>query len=300
MSHGASLRLARGRALQLEVEERMVSRRDLAKMALGALPGVGLLAKPNSVVRGVTIGICTDSFRDRSLDAALEAIADIGISFCELWEGHMIPQALNRKGQREWRESIAIEQYTAARQKFTNAGVKIYAFNYNFADDFTDQEIARGFEMAKALGAAVITASSRGEVLRRINPYAEKNGMVVALTNDDGEFSTPQAFDAAMRGNSHIRMALDIGDLVVAGFDPVRYVADRGNLIAVLHIQDRRKSGGPPLAFGQGDVPIGQVLQMLTSGRPAIPAMIRCNYGGDDVTEARRCYAYCRDVLRKK
>jgi sugar phosphate isomerase/epimerase len=277
----------------------MVSRRDLAKMALGALPGVGLLAKPNSVVRGVTIGVYTYSFRDRPLDAALEAIADIGISSCELWEGHMVPQALNRKGQREWRENIAIEQYTAARQKFANAGVKIYAFNYDFADDFTDQEIARGFEMAKALGAAVITASSRGELLKRINPYAEKAGMVVGLTNDDG-FSTPQAFDAAMQGNSHIRMALDIANLVVAGFDPVRYIADRGNLIAVLRIQDRRKSGGPPVAFGQGDVPIGPVLQLLTSGRPAIPAMIESNYGGEDVTEVRRCYAYCRDALRRK
>ena len=41
-----------------------------------------------------------------------------------------------------------------------DAGINLYAYNYSFRDDFTDGEIKRGFEMAKALGAKVITASS--------------------------------------------------------------------------------------------------------------------------------------------
>src|SRR5919106_1147313 len=44
--------------------------------------------------------------------------------------------------------------------KFKAAGIDLYAYNYSFRDDYTDAEIERGFDMAKALGAKVITASS--------------------------------------------------------------------------------------------------------------------------------------------
>lgn len=282
----------------------MGTRRDLLRIALGALPATQLLAKPNSVVRGVAIGVQSYSFRDRPLEAALETMAGIGISYCELWEGHMVPQSLTRKGLREWRENIAIEQYDAVREQFSKAGVKIYAFNYNLEDDFTEREIERGFEMAKALGAQAITTSSNAAMAKRVNPYAAKHGIFTALHNQDGakpdQFSTPEDFDAAVRGNSLIRISLDIGNFVAAGFDPVRYITDHGNSVALLHIKDRQKNHGPNVAFGQGDTPIGAVLKLLASNGPAIPAMIECEYGGSDsVVEVRRSYAFCRDALRK-
>jgi sugar phosphate isomerase/epimerase len=287
------------------MEERMYSRRDLAKIALGALSGTQLLAKPNSVVRGVAIGVQSYSLRDRPLEAALAAMTDAGISYCELWEGHIVPPTLTRKGQQEWRENIAIEQFQAARQRFSAAGVKIYAFNYNFQDDFTDREIERGFAMAKALRAQTITASSSAAVVKRVNPFAAKHDMVVALHNDDGtnpdHFSTPENFDAAMRDNSHVRVSLDIGNFVAAGFDPVKYIEQYGNLVAILHIKDRKKDHGPNVVFGEGDTPIGAVLKLLASSGPAVPAMIECEYGGTDrVEELRRCYDFCRQALRKR
>jgi sugar phosphate isomerase/epimerase len=286
------------------MEERMHTRRDLFRIALGALPATQLLAKPNSVVRGVAIGVQSYSFRDRPLEAALAAMTGIGISHCELWEGHMVPPTLTRKGQQEWRENIAIERFDAAREQFSAAGVKIRAFNYNFRDDFTEREIERGFEMAKALGARAITTSSSAAMAKRVNPYAAKHAMVVALHNDDGtqpdHFSTSEDFDAAMRGNSHIRVSLDIGNFVAAGFDPVGYIAEYGNLVVTLHIKDRKKNHGPNVAFGEGDTPIGGVLKLLASKGPGIPAMIEYEYADtDSVAEVRRCYDFCRKALRK-
>ena len=52
------------------------------------------------------------------------------------------------------------------REKFDSAGITVLAYNYSFRDDFTDEEIERGFLMAKALGAPAITASSTVSVTR--------------------------------------------------------------------------------------------------------------------------------------
>ncbi len=60
-------------------------------------------------------------------------------------------------------------------------------------------EINRGFEMARALGAEIITASTTLSVARRVVPFAEKHKMAVAVhnhsnTKDPNEFATPESF----------------------------------------------------------------------------------------------------------
>ena len=63
------------------------TRRDLAKLALAALPASALLAKPNSRFGGVQIGINAPySFHDMPADAdsVLKDILDLGLSAVEL------------------------------------------------------------------------------------------------------------------------------------------------------------------------------------------------------------------------
>src|ERR1700690_2285333 len=207
----------------------MYTRRELAGLALGTLGASRLLtAKPNSVVRGVIIGAQSYSFRDRPLDPAIKAMSDAGLSYCELWQGDVEPENPSRKGLREWRETIALETFGAIRDKFVRAGIKLYALNYSFQDDFSDKEIERGFEMAKALGVRYITASANVDVSKRVNGYAEKYDIVVGMHNHDSmkpnEFSTPEDFLRAMEGNPNIRINLDIGHFTAANFDAVEYV----------------------------------------------------------------------------
>src|SRR5271169_511366 len=191
--HGAGVPSGPVRRVRL-LEDRMYSRRDLAKIALGAFAAGRLLGK-NSTIRGVTIGVTSRSFRDRSLDDALAAMVKAGIYTCELWEGHVAPLGLSRKGLREWRETIAIEQFQMAATAANKAGVKIHSYNYDFALDFSDLEITRGFEMAKALGAELITASPPPTMVKALNATAVKAGMFVGLRNGDGtqpsDFSNP-------------------------------------------------------------------------------------------------------------
>ncbi|MGE5647174.1 MAG: sugar phosphate isomerase/epimerase family protein [Acidobacteriota bacterium] len=284
----------------------MQTRRDLVKLALGALGTSRLLtAKPNSVVRGVIIGAQSYSFRDRSIDEAIAAMSKAGISYCELWQGHIEPQQATRKGLREWRENIAIEHFDVAREKFDKAGIKLYAYNYSFQDDFSDREIERGFEMAEALGVKYITASANVSVSGRVNAYAAKKEMFVGMHNHDSmkpnEFSTPDDFARAMLGNSNIRVNLDIGHFTAAGFDPVNYLDKYADFIVTLHLKDRKKNHGENLPFGQGDTPIREVLQTLAAKKLKIPAMIEYEYsGGDAVEEVRRCFEFCRDAVKAR
>ena len=48
----------------------------------------------------------------------------------------------------------------------------------------------------------------------------------------------------------------------------------------------------------RGDTPIGEVLRMVRDERWDIPTNIEYEYAGDDtVTEVRRCFDFCRNIL---
>src|SRR5437667_1604673 len=65
-----------------------LTRRDLGKLALAAIPAASLLAKPNSNFDGVQVGVITYSYRSmpgaNDAEALLKYIVDSGISGIEL------------------------------------------------------------------------------------------------------------------------------------------------------------------------------------------------------------------------
>jgi sugar phosphate isomerase/epimerase len=278
----------------------MYTRRELGRWTLGSLASAAALAKPNSNIHGVRIGAQSYSFRDRPLDAAIQGMREVGLSHCALWQGHVEPR-LRREELRKWRSSVPLGEFEKVREKFKKAGIAIYAYYYSFRDDFSDQEIARGFAMAKALGVKYLEASSNVTTAKRVDPYAARANVYVGMHNHaslvPNEFARPEDFEQAMRGMSHIRINLDIGHFVAAGFDPVAFIRRRHADIITLDIKDRTREQGT-FRFGQGATPIREVLRLLKTNRYKIPAMIEYEYKGDDtVTEVKRCYEYCKQAL---
>lgn len=282
------------------------TRREFARAAAAALSAAPLAAAPKSEVRGVVIGAQTYSFRDRPVGAAIEAMQEIGLNFAELWSGHAEPKvergAAGRDQLRQWRRTVSMSHFRDLRRRFRQAGIKIVAYNYSFRDDFTDEEIARGFEMAAALGVKVITASSNVSTARRVDPYARKAGMKVAVHNHSrivaNEFARPEDFEAAMKDTSNIAVNLDIGHFWGAGFDPVDYLKQHHRRVLCLHIKDKKRAGDQNMPFGEGDTPVREVMRLLMTNRWKIPAMIEYEYKGKDaVAEVRRCYEYLKSCL---
>jgi sugar phosphate isomerase/epimerase len=252
--------------------------------------------------RSVTLGVQSYSFRDRPIDAALSAMQQLGLASCELWQGHVEPSGIPRDELRRWRETVSLDEFRALKERFERANVQVAAYNISFRDDFSNAEIERGFEMTRALGADVITASASTGVVPRVASAAARYKIKVGMHNhsrvDPNEFATPENFTAAIKAGPFISVNLDIGHFTAANFDAVAFLQEHHARIVTLHIKDRKRNDGPNLPFGQGDTPIGRVLRLLRDRAWPIPANIEYEYkGGDTIEEVRRCLEFCRREL---
>jgi len=280
-----------------------ITRRDFGKLALAVPATAGFAARINSKIDGVMIGAQTYSFRDRPLDDCIAAMKQIGLGYAELTSSHLEPK--DKEALKVWRADPPMDQIKAVRKKFDDAGMEIYAFNYSFRSDWSDREIANGFEIAKALGVNRITASGNVDGTARVDKYAQQYKVFVGFHNHDSmkknEFSTPDDWKAALEGRSkYIGINLDIGHFTAANFDPVSFLEEHHERILTLHIKDRKRNHGDNVPFGQGDTNIKGVLQLLKTKQYPIPAMIEYEYGKpgmDTVAEVQRCFDYCKSVL---
>ena len=270
--------------------------------------GQAQAGRAESRIAGVLVGAQSYSFRDRDLQGLIDGMVDVGITSCELWEGHVEPGELRGRDAREelrrWRTTVGLDHFTSIRERFARAGLTLNSYNLSFKDHFSDEEIDRGFEMAKALGVPAITASANVNVIPRVAPRAAHHGIPVAIHNhsrvDPNEYSHPDQFAEAMaQGDGRsIRVNLDIGHYTAANHDPVGYLRDHHEQIVTVHLKDRKRDEGPNTPWGEGDTAIGPVLTLLRDQRWDIPANIEYEYqGGDTVEEMRRCFEFCKRAL---
>lgn len=261
---------------------------------------LGLMALRQS--HPVTIGVQSYSFRDRSLADAIAGMQKLGLRSCELWSSHVEPSMMSRDERRRWRETVSLDHFHRVRDQFAKASIALSAYNISFRDDFSDAEIERGFEMAAALGAPLITSSSNIKTVARIAPVAARRKMLVGVHNhsrvDPNEFATAKSFTDAMAASAYIAVNLDIGHFTAANEDAVGFLRQHHGRIVTLHLKDRRRNEGPNVPFGEGDTPITEVLTLLQQNGWPVPANIEYEYkGGDSMVEVGKCLGYCRKAL---
>ena len=176
----------------------MSSRREFAVAGASVLFAArsAWSAKIDSKVDGVQLGVQSYSFRDLPLDAAITNMKKIGIGECELFMGHVEPSDLKGERLRKWRLSTPLSYFHGVREKFDKAGIDLYAYSLNFNDGFSDEELDRGFQITKAMGTDLITASTTLTCAKRLAPLAEKYKVRVAMHGHDettkpNQFATP-------------------------------------------------------------------------------------------------------------
>jgi sugar phosphate isomerase/epimerase len=235
--------------------------------------------------------------------AMIDAMKTCGLGECEVWSP-MVEPRVSRDELRKWRLETPLDHFRAVKKKFDAAGIAIYAWNYSPDASFTDAEIDRGFEQAKALGAEIITSSTTIEVAKRIAPLAEKHKMAVAMhghsnISKPGEFASPESFAEAMAMSKYFKVNLDIGHFTAANFDAVQYLREHHANITNLHLKDRKKNQGDNVPWGTGDTPIGEVLQLLKKERWPIRAYIEYEHrgAGTPVDEVQKCLAFVKQAL---
>jgi sugar phosphate isomerase/epimerase len=298
-----------------------MTRREFGTLTLGALALPRLTAA--QTVGGVRLGVQTYSFREMprtpggdASAAIIGAMRSLGLTDCELWAPQIEPAAAGARGRapeqirearealRTWRVTTPLDHFRRIKDAFAAGGASIYAYNYSFGNDYSDEEIDRGFEIARALGAEIITASTTLSVAKRVVPFAEKHRMPVAMhnhsnTKDPNEFATPESFAAARALSKYFRVNLDIGHFTAANYDPVAYLREYHDSITNLHLKDRRKDQGDNTPWGTGDTKIREVLALLQREKWPIRAYIEYEYRGTDgaVAEVKKCLDYAKAAL---
>ena len=168
---------------------------------------------------------------------------------------------------------------------------------------FSDEEIDRGFTMAKALGAETDQASLAPDVAKRVAPFADKHQMLVALSGRAGRRSRRRGrhgdLDAALTLSPYFKVNVDVGEFTASHLDPVAYIREHHAEIASVHLTDCRRDGGGAVPWGQGDAPIREVLQLLKRERWPIRAYVEYEFRGPGtpIDEVKRCLAYAKQAL---
>ena len=293
----------------------MYNRRELGRATLAGLTAPLLAALAPAGSEG-GLGVQTCSFRGLKraagidpIDTLAETVAACGVRHCELFApqieaqfgsahaGHhtmsaMSPQMMRRE-LRKWRLRVPDSYFRAIASRFARAGVAISAYNYSPNASFSDEEIDRGFEMAKALGAPLITASTTLEVAKRIAPFAERHRTVVALQGGAA------ADDRAALGVSrYFKITLDVAAVAAANVDAVAYVREHHRDIATLRLNDRRNRAGEDLPSPRGEAPVRELLRLVKHESWPIRGYLEYEDGdpAGTIAEVKRYLAYARDA----
>jgi sugar phosphate isomerase/epimerase len=200
-----------------------------------------------------------------------------------------------REALRKWRLDVNLDRYKAVGKKFTDAGLTFFSYNLSFNDSYTDEEIEKGLEMAKALGTRILTVSSPLSVLPRVAPLAEKHDVIVALHNHT---TGPDEFAQAMALSKNIWVNLDVGHFFASGHDPLAYLREHHARITNVHVKDRKANQGAEMPFGEGETPLKETLLLIRREKYNFPVCIE--YVGPDgpAVELKRCFDYCKAVLK--
>jgi len=205
----------------------------------------------------------------------------------------------------DWRAKADMKKFEHLGKMYKDAGVTIYAFKPNaFGANNTKAEVVYGMRAAKALGASHVTLEhpSNDDQTLRLGKMGEQEGMAVGYHGHEQE--TFSFWDTALAQSSKNGLNLDAGHYIAAGHsDLIALVEKQHARILSMHTKDRQTPGNGKgnLAWGTGDTPIVELLQLMKKNKYKFPATIELEYqvpqGSDPIKEVQKCLEYCRKAL---
>jgi len=294
----------------------LYSRRDVGKLALGALPVASLwpksagadalqAGKPNSNFAGVQIGLNAPySFGGEMKQASMSGddivkhCVALGLSAVELRSQPVeaflgfptVPSAgrnatpeqiaaAKTAGEelRKRRVSASMDQVRAFRRKFDDAGVKIEIVKFDGIYNFADDVTDYAFTLAKTLGARAISCEINVDNTKRLGQFADKHQLMVGYHGH--ESTTPAHWEQAFSYAKYNGCNLDIGHFWVGSkTSPVPFLEKHHARVTHLHVKDRRQSDGTDTRMGEADTPVVEVLRLVRDRKWPIQATLEVEY----------------------
>ena len=204
-----------------------------------------------------------------------------------------------------WRTSVSMDPFKKLRKMYNDAGVTIYATKMLSAN-MSDEEYEYVFNVAEALGANHTTLEllTDDAQLKRVCDFAMKKKIYAAYhTHAQGSMT---AFDKAFALSKGNKANVDFGHWVAAGNvggTPMQFLEKYHDRIGSFHLKDRTTPEHCSLniAWGTGETPIKEILQLVKKNKWDVPGSIELEYnvpeGSDAVKEVKKCVDYCRAAL---
>lgn len=220
-------------------------------------------------------------------------------------------QAAQQEAQaklKAWRTSVSVDKFKQLRKMYNDAGVSIYAWK-QLNPNMSDEEFEYIFNVAEALGCTHTTlelpaGENAAAQLKRIGDFAMKKKIYAAYhTHTQGSMT---AFDQAFSLSKGNMANVDFGHWVAAGNvggTPMQFLQKYHDRISSFHLKDRTtpEHCSLNLAWGTGETPIKDILQMVSKNKWKVPASIELEYqipeSSDAVKETKKCVDFCRAAL---
>jgi sugar phosphate isomerase/epimerase len=293
-------------------------------------------SKPNSLIKGVQIGVTTYSYRSMPghPDLLLQYCIDSNINAVEL-KGDEVEAYLGKplstikipkkvagqnaelsdelkaqikqyqKDVANWRETISMDKFAALGKKFNAAGVYLFAYKPNcMAPENTDGEINYALNASRALGANSVSVELPSDAAhtQRLGDLAKKAKIYIGYHAHLQ--ATETAWDVALAQSPYNSLNLDCGHYMAAGNTKeslLNLIETKHKRITSMHLKDRKTkaNGGKNMPWGEGDTPLKEILTLMKEKKYKMPATIELEYDIPTGSDAVKETKKCRDYAQQ-
>lgn len=293
-------------------------------------------SRPNSLIKGVQIGVTTYSYRSMPghPDLLLQYCIDSNINAVEL-KGDEVEAYLGKplntikmpkkvagqsaelsdelkaqinqyqKEVANWRETISMDKFAALGKKFNAAGVYLFAYKPNcMAPENTDGEINYALNASRALGANSVSVELPSDAAhtQRLGDLAKKAKIYIGYHAHLQ--ATETAWDLALAQSPYNSLNLDCGHYMAAGNTKeslLNLIETKHKRITSMHLKDRKSkaNGGKNMPWGEGDTPLKEILTLMKEKKYKMSATIELEYDIPTGSDAVKETKRCRDYAQQ-
>ena len=256
-----------------------------------AAPTGGSPAGETAESVGVKLGVASFSLRNFPREKAIQMTKALGTPYINFKSVHLPYDASSA-------------EIAEARREIAAAGLEIVGGGLITFETDTDDGVRKYFDYAKAAGMPVIVGTCKSGVLPRVEKFAKRYDIKVAIHNhgpEDENFPSPYDVLKAAKGmDPRIGLCIDLGHTVRTGTDVVRAVTDAGPRLLDMHAKDLRdlKAVEGQCIVGEGKMPIVEIFRQLEAMR--YPGYVNLEYeidADDPLPGMKQSFAYMRGVL---
>ena len=274
-----------------------INRRDFlhasllgSTLALGGTAMAAVVKPDREPDDGLKIGMASYTYRNFTLDQAIEMTKDAGLKYINLKEVHLPLKSTK-------------EECQAARAKIEAAGLKLMGGGVIYMKNDED-EIGRIFDYAVNAGMPVIVCSPVPEALDIVEKMAKQTGLMIAIHNHgptDETYPSPMDVYKMVKDRDPLMgICMDVGHTARIGVDPVKCIKRCGGRLHDMHIKDETKAApeGKPIEVGRGVLDIVGILKALDTRK--FPYHIGLEYeahADNPQPGVRESIGYIRGVL---